>query len=100
MKFSVYFLRSLKDNNFYIGYTSLSPQTRLAKYHNKGFVKSTKYRKPLILVYYEIYYFKHDAYKREFHLKNKNGYQEKLNIIKLINSTSQDKYPIVVGIPR
>ena len=91
----VYFLLSLKDNNFYIGYTGLEPEKRLKKYHNKGIVKSTKLRAPFILCYYEIYNDKKTAFKREFYLKSPRGYKEKLEIINLINKTPAAKLPII-----
>ncbi len=47
-----YVLKSLKDNNFYIGFTT-NLEERLSA-HAKGLVKSTKYRRPFILVYYEM----------------------------------------------
>jgi len=91
----VYFLLSLKDNNFYIGYTNLQPEKRLAEYHNKGIVKSTKPRIPFILCYYEIYRDKNSAYKREYYLKSPKGYKEKIKIINLIKNTEKDKFPII-----
>ena len=38
--------------------------------HNKGKIFSTKYRKPLVLVYYEAFLSEKDARKREQTLKN------------------------------
>jgi len=75
----VYILQSLKDKKFYIGVTS-NLEKRLY-YHNSGKNKSTKYRRPFILVYFEEYTDKSDAYKREFFLKSPKGYQEKKRII-------------------
>ncbi len=46
-----YVLKSKKDNKLYIGHTD-NLKRRLTE-HNKGFVDSTKTRRPLILVYYE-----------------------------------------------
>src|SRR4030043_1698897 len=80
----VYFLLSLRDNNFYIGCTNIEPEKRLAEYHNKGIVKSTKPRIPFLLAYYEAYKDKNLAYKKEFYLKNPKGYKEKIEIISLI----------------
>ncbi|KPJ54638.1 hypothetical protein AMJ47_04045 [Parcubacteria bacterium DG_72] len=65
--FFTYILKSVKDNKLYIGYTS-DLRKRL-KEHNSGLVKSTRPRKPLILVYYEAYASKQDAVKREHNLK-------------------------------
>ena len=49
MKGFVYILRSLKDNNQYIGST-IDVQKRF-KEHNIGFVKSTKIRRPFVIKY-------------------------------------------------
>jgi len=68
MKYYVYILKSLKDRNLYIGITN-NLQKRLEE-HNSGVVKSTKNRKPLILVYQEIYSTLSEARKKEWFLKN------------------------------
>jgi putative endonuclease len=47
----VYALRSLRDNNLYIG-ISQDPEKRVET-HNKGKTESTKSRRPFILVYKE-----------------------------------------------
>lgn len=44
----VYLLKSLKDFNNYIG--STSDLTRRINEHHNGFVKSTKNRRPLVLI--------------------------------------------------
>jgi len=67
----VYILLSLKDRMLYTGYTP-DLKTRLYK-HNNGYVKSTKSRRPLILIYYEGYSDKNDAMKSELYLKGGNG---------------------------
>ena len=51
----------------YIGSTS-DLQKRLAM-HNSGKIYSTKFRKPLSLIYYEAYKAEKDARKREHNLK-------------------------------
>ena len=51
--FYVYFLKSKKDNKFYIGRTN-NVERRLEE-HNSGKVQSTKSRRPLILLGYECY---------------------------------------------
>jgi putative endonuclease len=89
----VYFLYSLKDKKWYIGFTALSPEERLMR-HNQGSVKSTKNRRPLVLAYYELYQDVQSATKREWHLKHSAGYQEKLKIIKLIQD-NQIEWPIL-----
>ncbi|MFA6026535.1 MAG: GIY-YIG nuclease family protein [Ignavibacteriaceae bacterium] len=82
---TVYFLQSKKDKRFYIGCTS--DLEKRIKYHNSGKNKSTKHRAPFNLVYKEEYEDKHDAYKREYHLKSPKGFLEKKMIIeKLYNS--------------
>ncbi|OGD53450.1 excinuclease ABC subunit C [Candidatus Beckwithbacteria bacterium RBG_13_35_6] len=67
----VYILLSLKDNNLYIGFTSNLKQ-RLYQ-HAQGQVISTKYRKPIKLLYYEAFINKVDAKKRERFLKSGSG---------------------------
>ena len=67
----VYVLQSLKDNKFYVGWTT-NLKLRLIQ-HNKGYVDSTKIRKPLKLVYYEYCLNKYDAIRREKYLKTAWG---------------------------
>ena len=69
--FFIYILLSLKDKNFYIGFTSNLKQ-RLNQ-HSRGEVISTKNRKPLKLIYYEAFISKTDAKKRERFLKSGSG---------------------------
>jgi len=66
--FYVYILRSKKDSNLYVGYTSNLKKRYIE--HNKGRVKSTKDRRPLYLVYCEPFYDKRSAKNRERFLKN------------------------------
>ena len=77
----VYFLKSLKDNKYYIGCSSRNPEIRL-KEHNIGMITSTKKRRPFKLVYSESFYDKNKAFKREWHLKHPKGYLDKVKIIK------------------
>ena len=63
----VYVLQSLKDKNLYFGYTT--DLVKRLKAHNAGKVKSTRARRPFILVYYEAYRYKLDATKREYEIK-------------------------------
>jgi putative endonuclease len=67
----VYILLSLKDGQFYTGYSTNLKQ-RL-EYHQKGWVKSTKSRRPLTLIFYEAYISKEDALRREKYLKTNSG---------------------------
>ena len=72
MKFYyTYVLHSLKDDNLYTGYTS-NLKERL-KQHNEGEVRSTQYRRPLELVYFEACRTKSDALHREKYLKTAYG---------------------------
>jgi putative endonuclease len=67
----VYILFSLKDRKLYTGYTSNIK--RRIKQHKNGEAKSTVDRRPLKLIYYEVYLIKQDAEKREKYLKGGNG---------------------------
>jgi putative endonuclease len=69
--FYVYLLYSEKDHNFYTGFTS--DLKRRIKEHLNGEELSTKFRKPLQLVYYEAYLLKPDAESREKYLKTSMG---------------------------
>ena len=63
----VYVLQSETDNKLYTGCTNnLQERFRL---HNNGKVFATKNRRPLVLIYYEAFINKHDAFKREQWLK-------------------------------
>jgi len=66
-----YVLQSSFDNNFYVGYTK-NLKKRLTE-HNTGKVKSTKNRRPLKVVYYEVCYNQIDALHREKYLKSSYG---------------------------
>jgi len=63
----VYILKSLKDLKLYIGYTN-DIVARLKK-HNSGQVESTSCRRPLRLVYSEVYRTEAEAREREKQLK-------------------------------
>ena len=63
----VYVLRSLKDRNFYVGFTK-NLKGRLET-HNRGLVPSTKRRTPFDLVYWEGCISQADATQREKYLK-------------------------------
>lgn len=66
--FCVYILKSLKDGKLYIGCTS-NIQERFRS-HNLGRNKSTKWRRPLKLIYSELYASLPEARKREWYFKN------------------------------
>ena len=63
----VYVLRSLKDNQMYIGCTN-NLKSRLHK-HNNGLVAATSNRRPLEVIFYEALLRQDDAYAREKWLK-------------------------------
>ena len=67
----VYVLRSLKDNQFYVGLTR-DLRVRVQQ-HNKGLVTSTKTRTPVELVYWEGCLNEGDAAQRENYLKSAWG---------------------------
>lgn len=69
----VYVLKSLKDNDLYIGSTN-ALKRRIAE-HNEGKNFSTSYRLPFKLVYYEAYTAEEDARKRESNLKRRGNAQ-------------------------
>jgi putative endonuclease len=67
----VYLLLSEKDGHFYTG--STSDLKRRLNEHNSGKVKSTAFRKPLKLIYYEGCLNEDDARGREKYLKSGMG---------------------------
>lgn len=69
--YSVYVLYSKKDNKLYTG--STNNLFERVKRHNKGLVESTKYRRPLILIYYEGCLNQKDSIRREIYLKTAWG---------------------------
>ena len=75
----VYVLKSLKDEGFYIGQTD-NVTSRL-NLHNKGCVRSTKYRVPLVLIREERYTTRSEARVRENYLKKLKGGNEFKKII-------------------
>lgn len=66
-----YVLQSLKDCEFYTGYTN-DLQKRFIE-HNKGLNYSTKHRRPFRLIYYEACLNDKDAKQREKYLKSGRG---------------------------
>lgn len=67
----VYILFSQKDKRLYTGFSD-NLRSRF-KAHIGGFVKATKHRRPLQLIYYESYIEETDARRREKYLKGGNG---------------------------
>lgn len=68
-----YILKSLKDQKFYYG-SIQDIEKRLIK-HNKGDVRATKFRRPLVLHFYEEHENRSLAYQREFFYKSIEGYK-------------------------
>lgn len=66
-----YVLYSLKDGHLYKGTTE--DLTRRLKQHNAGRTPSTKRRRPLILLYFEVYEDKESAMQREKRSKSLEG---------------------------
>lgn len=71
LQYCVYVLYSLKDNNFYIGYTT-NLHERLTS-HISGNSKATEPRRPFVLLFCEYYYSMHDATRREKYFKTTVG---------------------------
>lgn len=67
----LYILKSLKDNKLYVGISN-NIKRRL-KEHNAGKVRSTRNRKPFIIIYTKLYPTKKDAAKQEWLLKHTPG---------------------------
>lgn len=81
----IYILISQKDRKLYIGSTP-DIKTRIMK-HEKGYVKATKNRRPIKLIYYEAYEQSTDAKKREVYLKGGKGHSElKIQLAKTLKS--------------
>lgn len=67
----VYILRSLKNENLYVGFTH-NLKLRLAE-HNNGLNQSTARFRPWELLYYEAHRNEIDARRREKYLKTSAG---------------------------
>jgi len=83
--FYTYVLISEIDGDFYIGYTE-DLKNRIEE-HKQGIVKSTVYKRPLKLVYYEACIDVNDAVKREKSLKT--GYGRKYIKRRIANHLSK-----------
>ncbi|MBL0098592.1 MAG: GIY-YIG nuclease family protein [Bacteroidetes bacterium] len=70
-EFAVYVLLSLKDQQFYIGFTS--DFKRRMEEHAEGRSQSTACRRPFVCVFVEYYYSKKDAMRREVYFKTSTG---------------------------
>jgi putative endonuclease len=71
LPYCVYVLRSQRDGNLYIGYTT--DLARRLEEHNSGENQSTAPRRPLVLVYCEFHACVEDAQRREKYLKTSTG---------------------------
>ena len=69
--YCVYVLYSLKDNKFYIGYTT-NLHERLTS-HIQGNSLATEFRRPFTLLFCEYFLSKHDATRREKYFKTTPG---------------------------
>jgi len=87
--FYIYILYSKKDHKLYTGFCD-NLKRRVTK-HNDGYVQSTKNRRPLQLIYAEIYLKKLDAKRREKYLKGGKGKAElKIQLKELFNELKYD----------
>ncbi len=90
MKYIVYILYSQKDKKLYIGQTK-NFDKRLHE-HLMGYVKSTRNRRPLVVVQTEEYITRSEAIQREKFLKSLYGYKEKNKILKEFLSNGSSKF--------
>ena len=71
----VYALKSLKDGKYYFGQTD--NVIRRPEEHNQGKVKSTRYRRPLILIGYKEYETRNEARWVEYNIKSHSDKKRK-----------------------
>lgn len=69
--FYIYILKSIKNNELYIGYTA-DLKRRILE-HNQGLNSSTKRYMPWEIIYYEACVEESDARRREKYLKTTQG---------------------------
>ena len=79
MRCFLYILKSLKDQEYYIGIAE-DVEKRL-KQHNAGKTFSTRSRRPFLLIYEEEHPTREAARKREMFLKSYAGVKEKRKIV-------------------
>lgn len=84
----LYFLKSLKNQEVYVGSTSKHPEVRLLE-HNNGSNKWTRQNRPLKLVYFEKYHCNKDAKSRELFYKSGVGKVVKNIIIEAFEKISK-----------
>ena len=83
--FYVYFIKSLKNKKIYTGFTEKHPTERLGE-HNYGLTKWAKENKPFSMLYFEEYFCKTDALKRESFYKTGVGRKIRNAIIKVMDN--------------
>jgi len=71
LQYCVYVLYSLKDNQFYIGYTQNLKQRLTDHFHGNS--KGTSSRRPFILTFCEYFLSRKDAMRREKYFKTSSG---------------------------
>lgn len=69
--YSVYILRSIKDDSYYIGYSSDFKNRLLA--HNVGKIISIRRKAPFVVIHLESYATRGEAMKRESMIKSYKG---------------------------
>ncbi len=69
----VYVLVSIKDGKYYIGQTN-DIKSRITR-HQRGYVRSTRHRRPLKLLYFEKYEDRGTSMRREKFLKSGEGHR-------------------------
>ena len=84
-----YILYSKSLDKYYIGHSCEDLQERLRRHlsNHKGFTAKTK---DWIIIYFETFDSKNNAYKREREIKD---WKSKLKIQKLINDSNQIEHP-------
>ena len=85
MMFYVYVLQSLTCGIFYTGYTS-DLQKRIER-HNNSMNIYTKNRGPWKLIYYEVYFSRSEAMKREKFLKTGKGREQIRHLLERMNNS-------------
>ena len=95
LQYCVYVLLSLKDQKFYIGYTT-SLHERLTS-HISGNSQVTEFRRPFTLIFCEYFYSKHDATRREKYFKTSAGKKELKIMLKisLEELNKKFKHPVI-----
>ncbi len=88
MNYFIYILYSKKDSTLYVGCTK-NLEDRI-KRHNKGWVKTTKHRRPLVLIHSEQFIDKAEAFNRERFLKSLwSGRFKKKNLKKYLEKNNK-----------